>query len=206
MKMSNGKLEMIDVRLSFPKVWKAVSFEEGQAPKYEASFLLDPTNPAHKATIKEIKTEANRLCIEKWGPNWSTEDHKDEVKLKGKCFGTAADLDEVYDGYTDAFWVRTSKKAEDGRVLIVDRDFSPLTEEDGKIYAGCYVTATFSMWCQDNKFGKRINGQLRAIKFHRDGDAFSAGEIPDAENEFSRDEADEQSAAADSASNSFLDD
>ena len=197
---NGGVIELIDVRLSFPQIWVAKSFEEGQPPRYEASFLLDPSNGKHEEMIKEIKQETKRVATEKWGNDW-----KKENFFKGKCFGTEAALATVYDGYADMFWVRTAKLASDGRPLIVDRDGSPLTVEDGKPYAGCNVSATLSLWCQDNKFGKRINANLRAIKFRSDNDAFSANAIGSAEDEFSDDDEDDvNTVSGDDAD--FLDD
>ena len=64
---------------------------------------------------------------------------------------------------------------------VVDRDLSPLTAEDGKPYAGCYVFATIRLWAQDNQWGKRINASLRNVQFIKDGEAF--GEKPVAPDE-----------------------
>lgn len=199
------KIELIDVRLSFPRLFKAKSFEEGQDPKYEATFLLDPSKAEHAAHIKEIKQIATLVCDEKWGrEKWTANKHF----FKGKCFGTENSLSEVYDGYADMFWVRTAKLAEDGRPMIVDAAGNPLTAEDGRPYGGCFVTGTLTLWCQDNKWGKRINANLRAIMFLHHGDPFSANVVPDAATEFSDMETPEsmENAAGSESSGSFLDD
>ena len=47
-------IKLPSVRLSFAKIFKPESFQ-GQEPKFNATFLLDPTNAAHMAKIKEIK-------------------------------------------------------------------------------------------------------------------------------------------------------
>jgi hypothetical protein len=201
------KVELTDVRLSFPRLFKAKSFEDDQDPRYEASFLLDPTREDHAAQIQQLKKVATEVADEKWGRKKWTENKN---FFKGKCFGTEATLTEVYDGYADMFWVRTSKLAEDGRPLVVDQHGNPLTMADGKPYAGCYVTGTLTLWCQDNKWGKRINANLRAVKFDRDGDAFSANSIGDAASEFSDMSAPEEgsmdNATNEDTSGSFLDD
>jgi hypothetical protein len=61
------------------------------------------------------------------------------------------------------------------RPLVIDKDKSPLTEQDGKPYAGCFVNASVELWPQDNNYGKRVNASLRGVQFFRDGDAFAGG-------------------------------
>jgi hypothetical protein len=72
---------------------------------------------------------------------------------------------------------------ESARPKVVDTNGSPLTQRDGRIYAGCYVVALVELWAQDNNFGKRINAQIRGVQFLRDGDAFS-GAAPAGGDEF----------------------
>jgi hypothetical protein len=167
-------IKLKNVRLSFPRLWKAKAFREGQEPRFEASFLLDPSDKAQKAIIKEIKSVAKSLAHEQWGEKIpATVEH---------CFGMA-DKDKVkreYDGYPGMFFIAASNQT---RPTVVDRDRSPLAEEDGKPYAGCIVTGTITLWTMDNEFGKRINANLRGIQFVKDGEAFGAKPV-DAENEF----------------------
>jgi hypothetical protein len=61
------------------------------------------------------------------------------------------------------------------RPLVIDRDKSPLTAQDGRPYAGCFVHASIELWAQDNAYGKRINASLRGVQFFKDGDAFAGG-------------------------------
>jgi len=191
MSETSEKIELKNVRLSFAELWQAKAFQEGQAPKYQASFLLDPSDKDHKKMIKTVKAEADRIKKAQWGDK--------PPKLKGECFGDGDDLDTVYDGYEGMFFMRANKNAADGRVTIVNSDNSPLTVDDGKPYNGCYVDATLTLWTQDNSFGKRINGNLRAIRFRGDGEAFGRPAI-EADDEFS--EAPEDGADDDG----FLDD
>jgi hypothetical protein len=52
-----------------------------------------------------------------------------------------------------------------------------IIESDNKVYAGCVVNATVRLWAQDNNYGKRINAQLRAIQFVKDGAQFGEGAV-----------------------------
>lgn len=158
-------------RLSFPNLFKAKSFEEGQDPRFEATFLLDPSNKSHAKIIKTIKSEAARIAKEKWG---------DKIPKHKKCFGLTEDTDKEYDGYEGMFYIASNNKT---RPTVVDRGRNPVAEEDGVIYAGCVVNGTVTLWTQDNKWGKRINANLRGVQFDSEGEAFGVAPV-DAEEEF----------------------
>ena len=69
-----------------------------------------------------------------------------------------------------------SIKASSGkRPMVIGTDRAPLTEDDGKPYAGCYVNAIVELWGQDNQFGKRVNANLLAVQFVKDGTPFGNG-------------------------------
>lgn len=171
----SDKITLKNVRLSFPRLFEARAFQEGQKPRYEATFLLDPSDKEHARQIKEIKQAALKVAREKWG--------KDIPKNLKKNFGLADEEGLEYDGYEGMFFFRSALPADRGRPPVVDRRKSPITAEDGVIYAGCYVNATVSVWAQDNNYGKRINGTLRAVQFVKDGEAFGAPPV-DADEEF----------------------
>ena len=52
--VTSEKIPLTNVRLSFPALDKPKAFKEGIEPKFEASFLLDPTNKDHAAAIAKI--------------------------------------------------------------------------------------------------------------------------------------------------------
>jgi hypothetical protein len=64
----------------------------------------------------------------------------------------------------------TIKASTKKRPLVIDRDKSPITEDDNIVYAGCYVNAIVTLWGQNNQFGKRVNAQLDGVQFVRDGE------------------------------------
>ena len=103
-----------------------------------------------KSTIEALCAEANvavpkdRWCIQNG-------DHKE------------------YDGYAGNFSIKASNNR---RPALFHSDKSGVAEEDGVFYAGCYVNAIINFWVQDNNFGKRVNANLMAVQFHRDGDTF----------------------------------
>ena len=88
------------------------------------------------------------------------------------------DAKSTYQGFEGNFFVSASNKV---RPTAIDRDKSPLTAQDGKLYAGCYVNASVEVWAQDNTYGKGVNVSLRGVQFAADGEAFSAGGAADAD-------------------------
>ena len=88
-----------------------------------------------------------------------------------------------YDGYENAMFISCASRL---RPQIIDRDRTPLVEEDGRPYAGCYVNAAISLWVMDNKWGKRVACNLNALQFSKDGDTFGAGGISDQKTVFPR--------------------
>lgn len=160
-----------NVRLSFPALFKPKAFEDGGEASFKATFLLEDETNADDITAIEEAIEA--VLDEKYPTK-----RPKGIKL---CLREGSEKPDT-DGYRDdmKFITASSKK----RVPLVDKDISiPLSEEDGKPYAGCYVNASIRVWVQDNKWGKRVNASLRAVQFVKDGAPF--GEKPvDVEEEF----------------------
>jgi hypothetical protein len=168
------KLKLSNVRLAFPALFEAKTVNGEGKPAFSASFLLDPADPQLTAINQAIDTCAK----DKWGA-------KADAILKAmrgadKVFLHDGDLKENYDGFAGMLYVSSRSTT---RPLVIDADRSPLTEKDGKPYAGCYVNASIELWAQDNNYGKRINASLRGVQFLRDGDAFAGG-APASEDEF----------------------
>lgn len=154
-----SKIFLKNVRLSFPSVFRKAVFD-GNETKFEATFLIDKANGADK--IKEIKDAINAMI-------------KDD--LKGAklppdkiCLKDGDNID--YAGYAGTFSIKASSTK---RPIAIDRDKSPLTEDDNKLYAGCYVNASLELWAQNNNYGKRINCNLLGIQFFKDGEPFADG-------------------------------
>lgn len=161
-------IKLENVRLSFPHLFQPHAMEEGQEKKFSATFLLDCER--HAALIEKIEKTIDRLALDYF---------KKKVPFK-RCLRDGNEKTEL-EGYGDGtMFLSAARKT---RPAVVDRNVSPVTEEDGIFYAGCYVNATVRLWVQDNKWGKRVNAELRAVQFVKDGDSFGAAPV-NAENEF----------------------
>lgn len=148
-----------NARISFPNIFRPSAFAPGQDEKYSATFIMEKGGAAHQA----VEAEIDRVIKEKW-----------PKKVPGNLKIALRDGDEKdMDGFGDEtmFFNASNKK----RPGVFDRDRSPLVEDDGKPYAGCYVNAIVDFWAQDNSYGKRINASLTGIQFSKDGDGFGGG-------------------------------
>jgi hypothetical protein len=155
-----------NVRIAFPQLFEAKQVNGEGTPAYSASFIFDKKHPA----VKDIQAAIEKTGNEKWGAKWPAV----KKALKGVCLQDG-DTKAEYEGYEGNMFVSARNTK---RPLVLDTNKSPLTEADGKPYAGCYVNAQIEVWAQDNNWGKRINAQLKAVQFASDGDAFSAGGAP----------------------------
>jgi hypothetical protein len=180
-----ARVKLKNVRLSFAHLFRPQAFGDGEGePKYNCNFLIDPSTKEGKANLRAIEDAIEYVKKEKWP--------KGAPKLsEGKiCLRDGNNTE--YDGYEDMMYVSASNAR---RPLVLDRDKTPLNEEDGVIYSGCYVDAIIRIWAQDNKYGKRINASLEAVRFRRDGEAFGAAppdpdEFDDLDDEDEEDEED----------------
>lgn len=159
------KVKLSNVRLAFPKLFKAESVNGGE-PTFSAAFLMDPAHPA----VKEIKAAIDKVGEAKFGAKWAPV--KKGLEAQDKLALHDGDTKADLAGYEGNLFINASNKT---RPLIIDRDKTPLDSADGKPYAGCYVNASIELWAQDNSFGKRVNASLRGVQFLKDGDAFAGG-------------------------------
>lgn len=163
----SDNIKLINVRLSFSYIFEpreAKAGDDGKVgkPKYSATFMLDKKR--HALLIKQVNAAIDQLVHDQW---------KGKLKrtaLKNCCLHDGEEKEGVIDGYDSSMmFISTSSER---RPPVVDRDRSPLTAADNRPYSGCYVNASIRLWVQDNKWGKGVNAELRAVQFVKDGEAF----------------------------------
>lgn len=153
------KIKLNNVRLSFPSLFQKAVFN-GETGKFEATLLISKEEQAD--LIKKLQEAvASKIKSDLKGAKISA----DRICLKDGDF-----ID--YDGYEGHYSI---KAANNKRPLVIDADKSPLTEDDNRLYAGCYVNAIIELWAQDNSYGKRINANLLGVQFAKDGQPFGDG-------------------------------
>lgn len=143
-------------RLSFPSLFKKAVFD-GAEGKYEGTFLFPKSDKkTHKVIMDAIATIKS--------------ENKAKVGDDKLCIKDGDTID--YDGYEGMWAVKASNTK---RPTVINRDKSPLTEDDEVLYAGCYVDVIINLWYQNNKFGKRVNANLLGVRFVKGGDPFGDG-------------------------------
>lgn len=152
------KVKLNNVRLSFPSLFEKATFN-GEVGKYEATFLL--CKESQSGQIEKLGAAVQKMIKEVL----KTKLPQDKTCLK--------DGDHIpYDGYEGMMSIKASNNK---RPMVVDADRSPLTADDDKLYAGCYVNVIIELWAQDNSWGKRVNANLLGVQFAKDGEPFGDG-------------------------------
>ena len=160
------KIMLTNVRLAFPTLFEAKTVNGEGKPAFSASFLIDPADPQ----VKAINAAIEQVAKEKWGAK--ADAVLKQLRATDKVALHDGDLKSNYDGFAGNLYVSARSAV---RPTVIDPARNPLTEQDGKPYAGCYVNVSIDLYAQDNSFGKRINASLRGVQFVRDGDAFGGG-------------------------------
>lgn len=159
---TSPRIQLKNVRLSFPNVFKKGVIKGKENNKFDCTFLLD--KDTHAKEIKKLDTMINTII--------KKELDGAKVKPENKCLRDG-DLED-YDGYENQMSLKASN---DVRPVVKNRDGSPIIEEDGIIYAGCYVHAIITLWVQDNQYGKKINANLLGLVFYKDGEPFGGSHV-----------------------------
>jgi hypothetical protein len=164
----DGCILVKNVRLSYPHLFEKWGKEGDGKKKYSAKFHLD--KKTHAADIKALGahiTEFMTTAFKGRIPN-------DKLFLKDGA-------NEGKDELKDVFLLSAS---EDKAPDVINRDKSRINENDDIVYAGCYVNVLIRPWAQNNQYGKRVNANLLAVQFVRDGEPFSSIERPDVDEAF----------------------
>lgn len=152
------KIKIQNARLSFPSLFRRAVFG-GDETKFEGTFLISKDDTSK---IAEINNAIEGMLKER--------NKGKPLPADKMCFKDGDNID--YDGYAGQMSIKASSTK---RPMVIGTDRAPLTEEDGKVYAGCYVNAILELWFQDNQFGKRINANLLGVQFVKDGQPFGDG-------------------------------
>lgn len=169
-----GRIMLNDVRLAFPKLFRAEQVNGQGDPKFGATLIIAPDHPQ----LEELRKIQDAVAKDKWKEKAAgivnVLDKQDRLAVHD------GDIKSQYDGFPGNFYVSANAQ-ESAPPTVVDQARNLLKENSGKPYAGCFVNASIEIWAQDNKFGQRVNTALRGVQFLRDGDAFSAGRPADAD-------------------------
>lgn len=159
------KIKLQGVRLSFPDLFDPRPFKLGDTPKFKATFLVPKDSPQ----IQTIEAGILSVAKEKWPKDFQKIVNSIRGNANKFCFQDGDN--KTYDGYEGMMAISASNKT---RPAIFDRDKTPLTKEDGRPYAGCYVNGILELFAYDNS-GNGIAASLGGVQFVKDGEAFAGG-------------------------------
>lgn len=151
---------------------KGIASDPSSTPRYGCGLLLSPKDKQIAEIEKIMEDMVSEFDFK--GDADSDTIYK-MMKKKDRLALHDGDDKPNLSGYPGSFYLSPSS---DTRPTVVDRDRTPLTKDDGRIYSGCYVNAQVELWVQDNKWGQRVNATLLGIQFVKDGDAFGSGSPP----------------------------
>lgn len=154
--------------------------------KFELTGLIEPDGE----NAKRVKAAIQEVAKEKWGDKEVSDGEGGKIP---RWKAVLADLDEdrqglrkgnrkrdksgeIVDGFADKLYI-TARNTK--RPTVVNRDRSPLTEEDGVIYSGAHGNMHIDIWALAKQGVKPcIVADLTGVQFTRDGDAFGGGSAP----------------------------
>lgn len=159
----NGRFVLENVILSFPNLFKATAFEEGQTPKFSASFMIpkegnEKFGAMLEERVKELMVE-NKI--------------QKELPEKQVFLVDGDNMDKPREEYA-GHWIVKSKNAT--RPTVLNRDKTPLYEEDGLIYGGCIVDVIIDTYFFKHKSGNYINATVKGVRWREEGIPF--GDAP----------------------------
>lgn len=167
---TNGMFRIDKCIASYPHLDEPHAGEDGGTPKFSIQGLLDKEE--HSGIIDAMRNACKSIMAEK-----KTKVSGDKLFLKDgdKYF---EDKEECKGRYNVSARETTRPTLRDakGNKLDPKSDMDDIKE---MFYGGAIVSILINPWYQDNKFGKRINANLRAVRFVEDGTPFGEGRIGD---------------------------
>ena len=156
-----------NVRLSYPNLFHAKAVQGSEKKSFSASFIMDKV--VNKADIEAVKAAC--LFVKAEDGKGKSPGGPDRVCIRDGSFKPDKE------GYGDGIEFVSARS--DTRPGLVQRDGrTPIVEDDGILYGGCYVNASIRVWWQDHaQHGKRINASLMNIQFVRKGEPFGESKV-----------------------------
>ncbi len=171
---SKNKIKLNNVRLSFPSVWHKKIWENSKnKARYESTFILNKTT--HAKEIEEIKKEIKFLL------------DVNNITITSPLTHCLRYGDFVIPGvepkpeFKDSFTLKTTS---DERVPILNKNKTPITEDDGLIYGGCYVNAYVYLYPYNNSMGKGVSASFLGMQLVSKGEPFAEVVTIDPEHAF----------------------
>ena len=179
-------LHLKNSRISFAHgLFTASAAVEGGPKKFGADFFIGPdTEVLEVVGDKKVPTTMEAAMLKVANDTWKGNGKKmlDSLEDSKKCY---RDGDKKTDkagnprgGYEGTMYVTAKNATRPGTFA---KDGSPVTQEDGVLYSGCYTYAIVELYgnAQPNKKG--VFASLLGVRFHGDGDSFGGSRVAGAD-------------------------
>jgi len=177
---NNNKSEVPGVliygRLSFDDLYTPTASVDGGRLKYRCNIIIDPSTDAGKADIKKIENLIRIVELEKFKKHPAVYKSADRHCFVDGDSCVNQKTSEVYDGYEG---MKILKASNDRRPSVVNRDKTPLVEDDNVTYAGCYCNFFVRIYAVAgaDKGGNGIFASLEAVQFAKKGEPFGGAPV-----------------------------
>lgn len=165
---TDGTLRIDNVRASYPHIAEPWAKKEGDRKKFSITGLAD--KETHDEVKKICVELINKLCTER------------KLGKLGSAHKFIRNGDDEGKAECEGQWVIKASENADRQVVVRGRSGAKITEKSEiakLIYPGCYVNIFIRPWAQDNEHGKKINANLIAVQFVKDGERFGEAAIDD---------------------------
>lgn len=166
------------VRLGFPSLFTAKSATEDGVPKFSVQAIMDPSTAQGKANIAALEKAFKAAAKKQWAEKADKVVKGLDPKRQGIKDGDTNTNSEgdTWAGFADMMYVTASNRK---RPQVLNRDKSPITEEDNVVYGGCWADVVVSIWATADKKlgGNGLFATLELVRFRKDGDPFGAASL-----------------------------
>lgn len=172
------QIKLRNVRLSYAHIFVPTKFDENQDAKYSATFIIPkdhPDLPAVKRAMFEAGQEEFDAFYEgkAWPKGYSCSLKDADVETNG-----AGEILAVKNPAYKGCYILEANTTR--RPVVVNRNKSAITEDDGIIYSGCYVNASLAAAPYTyGKIKKGVKCYLNGVQFVADGERFGADATDD---------------------------
>lgn len=167
---SDGCIRVDGVVCSYPHVDKPWRKNDGDTLKFSITGLAP--KETHDEAKKLLVRQINRLLEEaKMG----------KIGAEHKFVRDGGSEDDATKPEQANMWVIKASENVERPPKVRDQRTKLLTPDEIRklIYAGCIINILIRPWAQNNKHGKKINANLIAVQFVRDGERIGEAAIDD---------------------------
>jgi Protein of unknown function (DUF2815) len=162
--LQEGQIKLVG-RISYPKLWRAEHFKNdpNSAKRYGCQILVPKSDTEAKKRIDAEVARLSKLYFK-------------GAAMKAKALFYKDGDGEDGDEFSKGCWIVSANRSEkQGRPQVVDRNRTPLSEDDDKIRAGYQCVFILSIY--KPKGYDILAASLEVIQFKAKDEEFGAGRI-----------------------------